>query len=491
MRVHSWKSVGSMEVESVSLSINSTLFCESLHQDHDDAVERDADIQNQSQTINCSELQLVEMDSDTDFIPVNSFSYLRPRVWALVLQYVYELKLRAFPSRVILKQELRKEPPFQYFRKLLDPKPFVHQDSNRFACRIYLHVNGTMTWWNLWVASIQRKSFRMTLIFATSYFRGAGQAVFCNNPITGLLILAAMAVSDPWILICSMISLLTATTFALSIGVAYDPWLNGLFGYCGLLTGGSVAIFLKGGSWNPLAIPLSVFGGLFCVILTMSLQNSLGQPLDLPPFTLPFVFSNMLLIGCMRSSTYFSTWLQPMPIPMPAVPNLTTAAFFSGVFSGVGQIFFCTSPFSGVIVLIGMLFCSRILALAAVAGSLMGVICAVFLGSGGSDVEAGIWGYNPALVFLSAALFFVPSPMSSVLAILGSIICVFLQELLKASLGLPLGIPHSTLAFCITAFALVTIQFSSRFALRIPTANLTTPEDHLGKVKILRIVCTR
>lgn len=64
---------------------------------------------------------------------------------------------------------------------------------------------------------------------------------------------------------------------------------------------------------------------------------------------------------------------------------------------------------SGVLVLAGIMVCSRISALAAFTGSAVGAGVAALVGCNRDAIENGMYGFNPSLTLTAMQMFYVPS----------------------------------------------------------------------------------
>lgn len=113
-----------------------------------------------------------------------------------------------------------------------------------------------------------------------------------------------------------------------------------------------------------------------------------------------------------------------------------------------------------VLVLVGIMICSRIAALSAIAGSAIGVGISWLVGVPASVIEQGLYGFNPALTFSAMLMFYVPSINSVCVGMIASIITVFIQLALSAHLE-PYGLPCMVSYFmchCFDYFALLLIK---------------------------------
>ena len=152
----------------------------------------------------------------------------------------------------------------------------------------------------------------------------------------------------------------------------------------------------------------------------------------------------------------------------------------------MGQVFLANDIGAGILVLVGIMICSRISALAAFIGSAVGAGVAALVGCDRVAIENGMYGFNPSLTLCAMLMFYVPSYGSISIGIVASIMTVFIQ-LALASLMAPTGLPFMTLPFCLAALAFIVIQGTTQTVISVPLSSMTTPEDHLKRVRKLSL----
>ena len=82
------------------------------------------------------------------------------------------------------------------------------------------------------------------LSFIDACLRSVGQVVFCNNPISGFLILLAMACSSiPMMALCCIYAVIAANAFALFMRFDRDLFAAGIWGYNAALVGCALFVF--------------------------------------------------------------------------------------------------------------------------------------------------------------------------------------------------------------------------------------------------------
>jgi len=201
-----------------------------------------------------------------------------------------------------------------------------------------------------------------------------------------------------------------------------------------------------------------------------------------PPFTLPFNISTLAFLLVMKQITRNEVNEEPL-VSVTATP-LTAKAFFAGSIRGVGQVFLANNIISGVLVLVGIMLCSRISAVAAFVGSLVGTAVAALVGEDAASIENGLYGFNSSLTLTAMVMFYVPSLGSVSFGIVASVVTVFVQLALAETLQV-YGLPFMTLPFCLAALVFIVIQGTTSNVISVPLSSMTTPEDHLKRVKRL------
>lgn len=367
-------------------------------------------------------------------------------------------------------------------------------------------VNGTMPeWGKVCVASAP-------LGLVDAMLRGSSQVIMVNNSLSGFLILLALfipaASGDPaaWgsaalVGVAGLLSLFGSTAFSILTGIDSHAVQAGLFGYNGLLVGLGLATFLDGG-WDIQGVKtlvLSPFLGALSVLLQCGLGNLLVPAFKCPPFTLAF---NATMIWFVLGSASRFSHFHVRPFLAPAISTLSTAAdadpytpsacaelhslhvawVLRAAVTSIGQIFLCGSWPSGLLILLGAVFCSRIMAMALFFGALQAVLLSLLLGAPCAEIEFGLWGYNSALTATAVVTFFVPTRITVLMAALGVFLTVILDGAFKQAMA-PFGAPAGTLPFCFAAILLVLAQGKVPGFAAVPLADVATPEDHFISIR--------
>jgi urea transporter len=120
------------------------------------------------------------------------------------------------------------------------------------------------------------------------------------------------------------------------------------------------------------------------------------------------------------------------------------------VLRGVGQVFFQENALTGLCFLIGIALSSPLMAVGALAGSIIGTVTARILNFDRAELEAGIYGFNATLVGIAAFFFFRPEALPIGLMVFGCITSTVATWLMRRYLPLP----TYTTPFIVTTWAI-------------------------------------
>lgn len=248
------------------------------------------------------------------------------------------------------------------------------------------------------------------------------QVYFQNNPLSGLLILTGMFIQSSRIAVQGLIAISAGNLTAVLMGFDHGLLSCGLFGYNSFLVGLALSTFYGPDTYYWAVVVGSIIMALFSSVLFVMLGKILA-PYKTPPFTLPFniaTISFLLAMGNMNN-------VDMMPVRTPELPSyevqelsgITARMFFAGAIRGVGQVFLANNIVAGCLVLAGILVCSRISAVAAFLGSVIGTGTAVLMGSPSSAIENGMYGFNSSLTLTAMLMFYAPSLGSTIIGACG------------------------------------------------------------------------
>jgi urea transporter len=281
--------------------------------------------------------------------------------------------------------------------------------------------------------------------------KGVGQVLFLNSKTSGQILLASLAIGDPYLAVWATLGTLTSTATAQSLSLSSKVMMeNGLYSYNGCLVGCATSVFLASTQMTTSSLVLAtaagtVTGAAAATIVTAILSKHVCPPM--PQWTL--AFNIVTLTALLR--------IQPLASSAgsTAVDVVTPTTLWSDVLlsplTGLSQIFVVESAMTGVGIVAAIASYSPALAahtlMGTTIGSLMGaLVYQVPL----ADVAAGLWGYNAALTSLGVGVFFIPSWQCTALSVTGAMATsVVFGSMLPAFTATPC----LTLPFCVTMSA--------------------------------------
>ncbi|MET8308891.1 MULTISPECIES: urea transporter [unclassified Micromonospora] len=295
--------------------------------------------------------------------------------------------------------------------------------------------------------------------FVDACLRGAAQVVLQNNPLTGLLILVAVAWGafengQPRIFGGAVLGLVVGTATAVALRVDNASLRKGLFGFSPLLTGIAVPTFLDD---RPLMWLYLVLGAAATTVVTLAL-NAIFKTWGLTAFTMPFVLTTWVLLLAAYQFDRFTvlTNLKPM---FPGEGPLTGGRFdwdlVPTFLRGVSQVYLTNSWVSGLIILVALLVNSRWSALFAVVGAVGATLLALWFGADATSLDKGLFGFNAVLTAIAVgAVLHRPGALVTVYTLFGIALTLFVQMALATVLT-PLAIPVLTGPFNIATWLLL------------------------------------
>jgi urea transporter len=306
--------------------------------------------------------------------------------------------------------------------------------------------------------------------------RSFGQVIFINNPLSGALVLLALALQSPLMAALALLGWGSAELAARWMGASAALRRDGLHGFNGVLVGCAVAALADvSGGGAMLVWSLLVLGGAgLSVALLLGPGRRLQQRCGLPPLTLPFCLCTWLLLA-LAPGLCLATLPPPAFDPSPASG---WAALLAGLPRGFGQVFLCSGTLSGSLVLLAVALASPLAALVGLLGALAAGIGGLLAGASGAALAQGLWSYNGILVAIAlGGTFYAPTLASLAVALAAALLSSPVAAILAARL--PAGLPVLTVPFILTTWAGLLLLRQALPAL-IPVAlhSTLTPEEH-------------
>lgn len=295
--------------------------------------------------------------------------------------------------------------------------------------------------------------------FVDSALRGAGQVMFQDNPLTGLLFLAgitwgAIDAGTGEVAVGAVVGLLVATATALALDVDHQGLRQGMYGFNGILVGVGATTFLDvdGYVWA-----YTVVGAAVSTVVMLAVANVL-KTWGVPALTFPFVLTTwFLVLGAWAFANVEPSGLGPAKLPgAPAAGaadvDLTASFLVETLFRNVSQVFLIDNVATGVIFVVALAVSSRWSAAFALAGSALALATSLVLGAAGTSITNGLFGFSAVLTAIAlGSVFYTPGARVAGFAALGVVFTVVVQGALDAALG-PMGIPTFTAPFVVATW---------------------------------------
>eukprot|EP01103_Thecamoeba_quadrilineata_P008764 TRINITY_DN18494_c0_g1_i1.p1 TRINITY_DN18494_c0_g1~~TRINITY_DN18494_c0_g1_i1.p1 ORF type:complete len:403 (-),score=47.62 TRINITY_DN18494_c0_g1_i1:157-1365(-) len=353
------------------------------------------------------------------------------------LKPVYDIE---DPNRIEKSEELPSKPELSTEQRLLQNNEAFISFLNSFR--------GSMPIWQHRCNNISGVHGDLIRLF-DSWLRGIGQVAFLNNPVCGLGILCCAIWDSPWNATCGIVSSFWVTLLAfILLPNKRDLYRDGLFTFNPYLLGACWATFVLS-PWDYRLIVIILFYSPIVLVTQNALMKFFGT-FESPAFTLPYIVHALtFLVGIYNFNLY-----GPKSSPAVLSSRETTLQFefqilLDAFSQGVGQVYFIAKTGPGLTTLVFYLLNSPFHALGAILGSSLGLILGYILGGQLSDIQAGLWGFNPVLSYTAIfAEFLRPTWSSCVYGFLCSLASVILYGGLKSVLSLG-NLPTLTLPFSV------------------------------------------
>jgi len=270
--------------------------------------------------------------------------------------------------------------------------------------------------------------------------RGIGQVVFCNSPVSGALLLAALLKGDIWLGTLAALGTASATATAKLANLDEAATKSGLMGYNGCLVGCAFSVFVDTDPTTQAVLTTIVAAGT--APLTLPLRTACGA---VPQWTLAFNAATLSVLS----------FIKPLVGAAPADPSVAVGVlgYLLAPLTGVSQIFVVNDPLAGALMLCAIGYYSPQCAAFTVLGSTVGMGTGLVLGAAPTEIAMGLWGFNSALTSLAVSVFFVPGAPMYALAGGGAVVTAGVFGGAKGIMAAALGTPALTLPFCAIASA--------------------------------------
>lgn len=367
------------------------------------------------------------------------------------------------------------------------------------ALRKLTLVNATMPRAALWASR-----WRATAL-VDALLRGASQVMFASNPVTGVILIAAMIAVDAQLALHGLLGLLGATLTAMALAMDANQIETGLFGYNGLLLGLGVGVYLapaassatvvSSGSIDVALLLSALWLGGLTSFVQLALGNMLVTTFRAVPLSLPFDVCTimMMLVTPSFDALARASFLTPaLPHEEEGAGAGAAAVAFEGAAGGaalawvcraaltsIAQIFFMESAVLGGVIILAVGISSRIAAITCAYGAVVGVLLATWMGAPAADIAAGLWCYNSALVAVLTITFNYPTLATGTVGVTLMVMFTLLIDAAMRAAMAPIGVPPGTIPFCTAGIVQFLTQGKTNLFEPIPIESIATPEDHM------------
>ncbi|MFX1674681.1 urea transporter [Paraburkholderia sp. A2WS-5] len=225
--------------------------------------------------------------------------------------------------------------------------------------------------------------------------RSLGQIVLQRHAGTGVCLLAALALCDPWLACAALIGAATANLCARRAGHPCAEVRDGLVGFNGALAGLAAVTFA---GENFTAAVLAVLAAAATAWIGAPLVRWLRRA-GLCVYSAPCLLAtwSWMALGFGNPRTTVTSAIAPAHL----APSWLDAA--AGVLSGVAQTTFATGALPGLVLLAGLAWSSRRAAAYALGGAVLATVIEHAIGVPPASFAAGLCGFNGALAALAAS----------------------------------------------------------------------------------------
>eukprot|EP00736_Rhodelphis_marinus_P014212 Rmarinus@m.3321 len=362
---------------------------------------------------------------------------------------------------------------------------------------------GTMPAINQLFAEHDHDLLLSILDFLNSIFRGAGQVIFMNNPLSGIIILFALFFDSYWGALLGLIGVTVATAAAKALQLERSAIRNGLFGCNGLLVGLALASFNRsnqeveeldpltldqGGEVDSSLIPVLLVLTIVSTVMMVAVGNFLVPVYGIPPLSLPFNFTmTMYFVACTLAFWYYPVDSHPdllePKLERGSNSELDWEEVATSILRSYSYIFFGRSLTSACMIIVAIIVCSPLSALMSVVGACASTIVALTFGLEPEYIYDGTYASNSLLVSIAiGGMFFVLTKPCFFITLLAVVITTITTAALQ-TLFSPVGVPVLQFPFCLVALMFIAVQAAAPNLAPIGLSTLTVPEDHLMRYR--------
>lgn len=361
----------------------------------------------------------------------------------------------------------------------------------KWSVRTIMNGTGTMPGFQRYVED------KPILLILTAFLRSCSMFYGLSNPIMGICSLAAALTDSPFNFLFLIWSVSWTMIWSFCLKVPRGLILNGLYPSQGILLGYSMYITYDPVDLSNLPNTYCLLGN-FATLIPLTLVNiiffetlsTIMMKRGVPPMMIATMTTSTawwLATGLSKhfvNKNLYPYLIEPHREPLPF--NITLDEYVTEVIYGVSMLQFSNTKLCCVPITIGLFITSPIACFTNWCGSFVGISSAVLLGLDFKYVRLGLWGLNSAICFsVIAGNFFVLSPQSFLLAVIGTFASAYFQ-MAHVAVSKVFGFPVYAFPATMVILALYVVSDSLHNIYRVPIEMLTIPEDHLRRFRLTK-----
>lgn len=290
---------------------------------------------------------------------------------------------------------------------------------------------------------------RQLVGFLESTLRAYASILFSDRLLIGALAFTA-TFFQPKAGVFGLAAVVLANMLATFLGVHRDKIRKGLIGFNALLVGLSLSYYY---ALTPASLFFLFIAIVLLVFVNIALDHIFAYFFNLPVLSIPFVI--------VSSICYLAFYNYDGAVLHRAEPPVIDAYFpevhryLLYYLKSLGAIFFQSSPWAGVTIMLALLIASRMAFLLSLLGFFTGVIFHVALKGDMNDLTGGLVAFNYVLTAIAVGgIFLIPGPAAFSLAVLGTLATATVASFIKIFF-VSFNMPVLTLPFALVTLLIL------------------------------------
>jgi urea transporter/murein DD-endopeptidase MepM/ murein hydrolase activator NlpD len=273
--------------------------------------------------------------------------------------------------------------------------------------------------------------------------------------------------------ISGIISWLTTIAFGRLIGIRKGNPIYTIYSFNALIVGFSIGFLFR---ISPLSFLLTAGASILTVLVSSALFSLLSKQLKLPVLNLPFLIVSTIIY--LASVRYGSLFLNPLnlfqQLDLNVIPD-----FLQGLLRSLGILIFMPYDFCGILLLVALLFFSRIAFFMAILSYYIGTTALALLTGSFPNAYLNLYSFNFILTGIAlGGVYSVASKRTYAIACCGVFISVFVLD--AASIVLTsFGVPVFTLPFNLVVLLVIYVLINMGYP-EVTLSMKASPEASLS-----------